>query len=371
MRTTGTVLLSRQALRPCGKTRWIEKSVEAVSWLKKKELTLCSSVGVQTWELITALGSLNNLNLDLFVTADNEEEFKAISSRTLQQFDLDRSTVHFLPVLPQKPGTDKKAIWRLRDQYVANRAQYILPLSIRTGGHMETITNLNRSVGKTINSDFAVEYKPRRSPLAYTISKGDINLELDALEKDYLIHWTRTFNTAWPGERLIDFYRDILASSEYPRSAFHSLINILKTKVIRSSSDHMPGGALTVSFSNRAPSDMAELIAWRSRYRLMSFEPYGIGIEKSISSAMNILPVIYYDRTKGKTSFEIKAEESWKTQSTGKKADWTREDEYRHAGDVDISDIPVSKLILLCRTRAEAAEVSRFSGIKAISFTTN
>ena len=236
---------------------------------------------------------------------------------------------------------------------------------------METIANMGRAVGKIVNSDFTVEYKPRRSPLAYTISESDINPELDALERKYLFHWTRTSNTAWPGEKLIDFYRDILTSTAYPRSAYRSLTNILKTKIIRSSSEHMPGGAMTVSFSNRAPSEMTELIAWRSRYRLMSFEPYGIGIEKSISSTINILPVLYYDKTKGKKSIDTQTDESWRTQSRGKEADWTREDEYRHAGDMDISDVPKDKMILICRTRAEAAEVSRVGGIKAVSFTTN
>ena len=130
----------------------------------------------------------------------------------------------------------------------------------------------------------------------------------------------------------------------------------------------MPGKVATVSLSNRPPAEMAELMSWRSRYRMMSFEPYGIGIEKRAALERGSLPVIYYDRLSGDSAMNLNASDRWRTQSRGVKSDWTAEDEYRFAGDLDFSDISADNQIAICHTPGEAKEIVAKTGIKTVPF---
>lgn len=358
------ILLSRQALRPCGKTAWVKQSIEAVQWLKEQNLALCTSLGMQTWELITSLGSINDLDLEIHIPCKDRDDFRILATEACVQFNLNKLTTRFLPVFNHDEDI---TIRHKRDREVVGRADLLLPVSIRPGGYMDSLLEEFEDKGKTINRDFATGYKARALPVAYELDLDRVNLAMRQLEDSYLIHWTRTCNCAWPGERLIDYYRAVIDSESYPRSAYDTLKNIVTTKTIKASSRNMPGKTPTVSFSNCPPAVMVKLMTWRARYRMMSFEPYGIGIDKITAQSLNILPVNYYDRN-GETGIDSR---HWLSQSRGEKSDWTVEDEYRHLGDMDLSGIDDDKLMLVCRTAIEADELTACTGLKTIPFTTD
>lgn len=362
MSSSGAILLSRQALHPCGKTAWVKSSVAAVKWLKERDFALCSSMGMPTWELITALGSIFDLELELFLPASDDDDFERKVTATSTQFNLNEATTRFWPVFD---SDNMHNIRRTRDRLITQCADSIIPVSVRPDGHMNSLIKEWEKAGKTIVRDFITGYTSRDVPLAYTIARENINPEIVQLNDSYLIHWTRASNSAWPTETLLDYYTAIIESDRYPRSAFDTLNNILTTRRIKASSRKMPRRIATVSFSNCLPVEVAKLMTWRARYRMMSFEPYGIGIEKQTALAMNIMPVIYHDRKRD----AIPDEQRWLSQSRGKKADWTTEDEYRHRGDFNLSSVDNDKLIVICRTERQARTISARTGLRAIAFT--
>jgi hypothetical protein len=128
----------------------------------------------------------------------------------------------------------------------------------------------------------------------------------------------------------------------------------------------MPGNVPVVSLSDLSPVEVIPLMRWRARYRQMSFEPYGIGIERQVALEHGICPVRYYDRENGELPA---AENIWLSQSAGTKGNWTAEREYRHRGDFNLGAIPRNKLLLLCHTAAEADQIEMETGIRAVSFT--
>ena len=96
----------------------------------------------------------------------------------------------------------------------------------------------------------------------------------------------------------------------------------------------------------------------------MSFEPYGIGIERDTALSAGIRQVYYYtalDR-------DSPQNERWLRQSAGEKSDWRREKEYRIRGDFDLSRIARDKLLLFCRYRSEVAQIEGATGIRTVSF---
>jgi len=212
------------------------------------------------------------------------------------------------------------------------------------------------NAGREINREFCVAYSDKSAAIKYDLSIPNLNPELDKPGGKYLVHWTRGTSSPWPGERRISFYRDVLKSDQWPRGAMETLVRIVRAKTILSSGHHMPGGTPTVSFSSLAPKDVVPLMRWRARYGEMSFEPYGIGIDRELSRQIGIREVIYHD---GAQQEYIPDDQLWRSQSRGKITDWTAEQEYRVLGDLSLRDIACESTALFCMTELEAERLRR------------
>ena len=284
------ILLSRQPLRPTGLTPWVRQSLAAARWIKDNGLGLISSTGMQTWELITTLASDLKIPLRLVVAADSEEAFLRGCDQAISEFNLYPTRTEFVPCF----AADAQANSALaaRDDLVVKMADVLVPVSCRPSGRMAVKLAEAEQSGREIHPEFAVTYSNKRVALKYELSGYSLNPALDSLEGKYLIHWTRGTSSPWPQERRISFYRDIIQSDLWPRSALNTLTRITKTKMILSSDRHMPGGIATVSFSSLAPKEVMPLMRWRARYGEMSFEPYGIGIDRRIGCEIGIREVI-------------------------------------------------------------------------------
>jgi hypothetical protein len=127
----------------------------------------------------------------------------------------------------------------------------------------------------------------------------------------------------------------------------------------------MPGNIPTVSFSGISPLEFAGLMRWRARYREMSFEPYGIGIEREFALRHGIKPVMYYEK---ECPLSPQGCDFWLTQSRGMKTDWRNEDEYRFRGDFSLAHVSHDKIVCFCFETKQARTIKRQYGIKAIAF---
>jgi hypothetical protein len=368
MGLSGAILLSRQGLRPHGGLGWVKKTLEAIDWFKEHEITLVDSVGTPTWELVAAAGSMKGCRTRLVIPIEFGEDFDETKAIWEKELNLNDVMTEFIECPPPKTRQDKAAQMRLRDQMVCNEADLLFPISIRPGGTLEKLLRAQEKASKQIDDDFLVPYEPGAEKFAYTLDPSEASPQIQSIGSDYVIHWTRASNGAWPTERVIDYYHALIESDSYPRSAFAGLMNIVSSGRIVASSKHIRDGAATVAFSLQPPVEMIPLMRWRARYRQMSFEPYGIGIPVEMAEDLGIRRVKYIDST-GDPERKKDNIVRWLTQSSGKRSDWSVEKEYRHRGDLDLSDIPPEKLLLICRTEDEAAEARRVTGLRAIPFT--
>jgi hypothetical protein len=363
---SATILLSQQPMRPSGVDTWVQKTRMAMLWIKANSMTVRSSVGVQTWELISALASIEKVPLLLLVHAESEEEYFHTIKLVMTRFDLDNDSVTFRSLLPNEGERyDKDKFMQERDRLIVLNSDVIIPVSIRPKGVMSGLVQEAENDGKPVINSWRIKHKARQAPLGYQIDANDLTNEILTCEDRYLVHWTRATNGAWPNEQAIDFYRDIIQSQRYPRSSLDTLNAIIRQRRIIASARHMPGNIPCVCFSALTPSELLPLIRWRSRYRQMSFEPYGIGIDRETATEHGIQPVNYYKNSEGYPPHI----ETWLTQSSGVKSDWRLEREYRHLGDFDLSEIPKNRLACFCRTREEALQLSASTGINTIPFT--
>ena len=280
------------------------------------------------------------------------------------QFDLRQGLVEFIGATLHGQPDGRVDLMQERDMTAVAEADLLVPVSVRPGGLMSQLLETAGSTGKRILREFQVDYTGRMAGLGYRIRADQLSGEIAAIREQYLTHWTRAANSAWPTERLQDYYLAVAESGEYPRSAAATLQNIVLTGTIAASPRNMPGGIPTVSFSSLPPRELTPLIRWRARYSHMSFEPYGIGIDKDVALSAGIRPVRYYtalDRCPPQG-------ERWLRQSAGERSDWRREKEYRFQGDFDLSRIARDKLLLFCRYRSEVPLIEKATGIKTVSF---
>ncbi len=359
---SAAILLSRQALRPSGRTPWVVQTVRAVKFAKANGWSLCSSCGMQTWELVTALASAEQIALRLYIPdgSDRGQRRRELSS----DFCLNPEIVEF-EFITGKLLNGAEVVQIERDRRVFEDAEILIPVSIREGGILGRLLEQYRAQGRKVIEDFRISYISREEPIAYHVETSALTHDIGSLSDEYITHWTRGSNHAWPGEKLSDYYAEIVRSERYPRSAFDTLRRIVSKRRIAASSRHMPGRISTVSFSELAPTEVLPLMRWRSRYRQMSFEPYGVGIRRAVAERCGVLPVRYFN--KGKISALADCPE-WLTQSVGEKSDWRQEQEYRHLGDFTFPEIPGDDLVLFCHTRKEASQLEGEFKLRAIPF---
>lgn len=365
---TSSVLLSRQPLRPSRQTPWIGYTIEAVQWIGQNQFILYTSLGMQTWEFLIYLAQHFEINQIILIPTTDQHEFESLRENTLDQFKLDPNLVRFKAVTSKHHGKQKHDLLKARDHAAVSGADILVPICIRPGGHMEKLLNtLTTQNTCLINRQYQIDYRKRNRTIAYRIEKGPLLPGIIKLTDRFVIHWTRASNGPWPDEKKYQYYSDIQKYDVYPRSAFHTLQRILKTGKIMASSLHkVKRETPTVSFSGLAPSGMIPLMKWRSRYRQMAFEPYGIGIEKDEAKRLGILPVHYY--RKGEY---VKNQKPWRLQSAGMRTNWERELEYRYPGDLHLSDTELNKIVCFCHTQDEAAVIEKKFGIKTYAFYNN
>lgn len=319
---------------------------------------------MQTWEMITAVGSTEEIPMGIYALPGKgvpEEHEEGL----LNQFGLDVNAIEFIHCDDVSNGTLEENLLLARDARIVRDADIIIPISIRRGGAMAGLVEASLSARKEVVGDFLCGYARRAESLAYAIDQDDINPDLSNLSDRYLFHWTRATNGAWPGERLIDYYGDVMKSVHYPRTAFDTLCRMLQDRLLISSPRHMPGRIATVSFTGLSPEETAPLMRWRARYSEMSFEPYGIGIDRSACDRTGIRAVVYQQDSDAASKTGA---EPWLTQSVGSVTDWRQEKEYRHWGDLALERFSANELLAVTRTPQEAREIGNRFRMTAVPF---
>ena len=357
MTKTAAILISRQGLHPCKTTPWIVQLKKVIEWLQANPYCLYTSLGQQTWELQIFLAQQSKLDQKIVIPVNHTINFKNFRQTVIQQFCLNKNHVQFEKI----HATNANSLLYQRDERIIAHSDILFPLSIRKKGHMASLISKAPARNRLMN-DFNIDYHPQKANIAYIIDKNKLSKKLFSFASNYLIHWTRASNGPWPTEIKYSYYQAITNSISYPRSAFAGLENMLTHAQIKASSRHMPQNTPTVSFSGLPPQEAVSLMYWRSRYCQMSFEPYGVGIEKEYARSIGIQAVQYY-----KAKCKPANVAPWLCQSIGKKSDWRLEDEYRFLGDLDLSRIPNEKIICFCYQPNEARDIQKCFGIQSIA----
>lgn len=357
---SAAILLSRQARGACGRSVWIRQTRAAIEALRTRDIILNSSIGMRTWDLITVLGFDAGLRVRLFVPVGPGEDEAAIAGHVAEQFKPQGRLESIIPI--QYAGRSERSnAMRLRDRRIIEQSMLLLPVSLRPRGTMERWLG-HLSSDQQCDQTFRIVYELDRTLGAIDLSKRRVNPEIDRLTEGFLFHWTRTIDHPWPDETIAAYCRAIATSATYPRTAGDTLIRIAVSQQLLASRRHMPGNIPTVSFTSLPPSNTIPLMRWRARFGEMSFEPYAVGVRRSVADAAGVRPVYYYDGKAVDSTIPC-----WLTQSRGKVTDWTTEREWRVVGNLDLAQFESDDLLVIVQHPDEIGPMEKASGLRTLA----
>ena len=136
----GAVILnSRQPIRCCAGDDWVKNTIQAVSYIHADRSYLLSSVGMSTWELVTALGVLTGNKTQIYYPVANINEQYHIERIITEQFNLNQETTQFIPIKSDNDNKNKNELLMLRDRKIIENADVLIPVSIRPGGQLDSL----------------------------------------------------------------------------------------------------------------------------------------------------------------------------------------------------------------------------------------
>jgi hypothetical protein len=181
----------------------------------------------------------------------------------------------------------------------------------------------------------------------------------------YLLHWTRRNHGPWPGETVAKYLDDLILdapAANHDRTS--TLCRILVTRRLVASKQLTRDSTPVVCFSGVRADQLCQLRTFRSHVGRWDFETIGIAIRKSFVERLGGRPVIYGDEMTwaaldppDRPYFQV----SHSISKSGGMNDWTREQEWRVVGDVDLRQIKPDEAFLFVSSPSEAQEVARYS----------
>ena len=184
-------------------------------------------------------------------------------------------------------------------------------------------------------------------------------------EAGFLTHCTRRARGAWPNQTEQQYTDElILDSGEVDHSPFAAVRRIVTSGRLIASPDSIRGKSRVVCFTEVALAELKQLRVFRSHRGRWDFEPYGVCVRRSALEEVGASPVIYGDEEDWASLTEMEKPLFQKEQSTtpsGDIIDWTVEQEWRHVGDVMLSQFEVADVFVFVPTATEARKLSAVS----------
>lgn len=173
----------------------------------------------------------------------------------------------------------------------------------------------------------------------------------------WLIHSTRQRTGPWPGQSVRQFEDWMLLSSpatETP-SPLETLNRIIVERRLVGSYRTTSAGEPVVSFTALPISQWLTRRKFRPHLGRWDAEPYGVAIDRDAAARWGIEPVIYGDAS---CLAKLPEPQRWRYQSVGSTYDWTKEQEWRGRGVIDLSKFKRDEVIVFTRSASEIRNLS-------------
>lgn len=180
--------------------------------------------------------------------------------------------------------------------------------------------------------------------------------------KDFLFHFTRARQGAWPGQSQSDLFDEAIRMEWKVRTPpLETLHRILVTQRLVASSYLRRGSMRTVCFTSNCLLAALRMREFQPHVGRWDWEPYGVAIRTSWLEAHGARPVRYL---LPEQIHLLSQEEQCFAQPLPKDdrhRDWTVEQEWRVLDDIRLCQIPSDRAFLFVRSHKEASILSPWS----------
>lgn len=264
------------------------------------------------------------------------------------------------------------------DRAVLDAAEMVFVLGLRTGG------NLHRLLGERLDKQRPVELVDLPD-LQATVARNDLLQRGASLWKPdpaaerplnepgvcekagtepeshlceivpfpsrddwtFLTHTTRGCPGPWPGQTEDDYLDSLLDGRfDADHSCAATLARLIAMRRLLASGRTIRGGHRVVSFTAVPLLELPPLHRFRAHRARWDFEPFGLCVRRDWLLQRGVRPVVYGDEPTwhglgeaDRPYFQLARSEPRVSTPTGTTMDWTVEQEWRHKGDLDLSDL--------------------------------
>lgn len=252
-------------------------------------------------------------------------------------------------------ASGKKTSWARRDDEVAEKADVLVAVAIRSGGAMHARAMKHAAekrvhyLEETVSAKVAKQLNEAGADaLEIALPQGsELPSELPPARFDPAIpclwHFTRRRTGPWPGESSDEYFTALVENHPgAAHSASDALGRILLERRIRACSALIRGGEPVVCLSELAPPELLKLRRFRPALCRWDFEPAAVGIPLEFAQKLSLSPVKYLSPDDYET---LSSEERFLYQKhSPPRVDFTHEKEWRSRGDIDLSAVPFERL---------------------------
>ncbi len=179
-----------------------------------------------------------------------------------------------------------------------------------------------------------------------------------------LTHTTRSCPSPWPRQTLDDYLDSLLdGRPDADHSAVAALARLIGERRLIASGRTIRGGHRVVSFTAVPLLDLPPLHRFRSHRGRWDFEPFGLSVRREWLQQRGARPVVYGSET---TWVDLADDERpyfqlAKRSKSDNAIDWTVEREWRHEGDLDLTDLSAGDALVFVPNYEAARQISAVS----------
>lgn len=347
------LLCSRTPKAPRPATPWVRATTEAVERLARDGEILVTGVGRTPYDLAlfacTQAGGAAIVVLETPPPGGLPPEYGTI---------LPERCLLLWPKEPlQGPDARRFGLAR-RDGFIGGLATCATAIALRKGGNMAGMAAALRARGAPIDETRLVKIARESSR---TESIPPILERPGAWE--YLTHFTRACEGAWPGETLRGYLAWLAdGPQDATREALDTLRRICAMCRVIGSARLMPARVPMASFSAKPPWALAGRMTWRRGLARWTFRPYGVAARRAALERLGARAVAYCSPDESKAL--PPDERLYAQRHQPPETDWSPEAEWRLRGDLDLSALAPDDWLALVPSEAEAAAL-RAEGVEA------